>query len=280
MRILLTGCSGLLGRHVYTMLQQQGHEIISLVRKPALCKQEKVVNFDSQKLAIELFKLSPCQAIIHLASHSNLSETARTQDFFGTTLNATMTFINLAKHWQAHLIFSSSISIYAIAPHITLLSPLQPKTAYAITKLLAENLINAANLEISTILRYGGILGLGSQFYLGINKSLIAARDQQLSPIVCGQGRGRRNYIYVKDAAQAILKALQEKITGTHLIAGSEILTIREMAEKICQIFLPDKQPKYESTCFDTPDFLIDNSPLFNTQFDFEKALYDMQGHS
>ena len=52
----------------------------------------------------------------------------------------------------------------------------------------------------------------------------------------------KRNYIYVKDVAQAIVKCLEERITGSHYLGG-EVKTLKGMLNDICEVFIPVRQP-------------------------------------
>ncbi|MGH8616795.1 MAG: NAD-dependent epimerase/dehydratase family protein [Burkholderiales bacterium] len=58
-----------------------------------------------------------------------------------------------------------------------------------------------------------------------------------------GDGRARRNYIYVEDAARQIAHALDHRVLGTHVIAGTEVLSVREMLCGVCAAFLPGQHP-------------------------------------
>ncbi len=52
-----------------------------------------------------------------------------------------------------------------------------------------------------------------------------------------------RNYIYVKDVAEAIVFALQQRVEGVHLLTRSEVTSISQMLQAICNTLLPNQQP-------------------------------------
>lgn len=258
-------------------MRLKGYEIIPLVRSHSSLEKEILVDFNSSSIAIDLFKIPPCQAIVHLASRIDFTNQLQDSDFFGATVNTTSALVNLANFWNAHLIFSSSISVYEENDKISFSSPINPKSPYARTKLLAEKIIQTSGLNKFTIFRYGGIVGLTHHIHLGINKFLLLALKNKIPPTIYGDGKSKRNYLYVKDAAKSIMHAIETDTYGTYLVAGSEILNIKQMAEQICHTFLPGQYPIYQHKMNDSPDCIIESSDLFQAEFNFETALQDIQ---
>ena len=124
-----------------------------------------------------------------------------------------------------------------------------------------------------SILRLGGIFCKDGPTHLGINKAISKAIEG-IVPKVWGSGNAKRNYIYVKDAAQAIVKCLEERILGVHYLGGEE-KTIKDMVIDICEVFIPGRKPEY----FDGEealDQIIENSNYFNVT-SFRSALEGMQ---
>jgi hypothetical protein len=50
----------------------------------------------------------------------------------------------------------------------------------------------------------------------------------------------------VEDLSRIIVDCLKSEITGTHLVGGLEVLSIAEMLQKICDVFLPGTTPTYK----------------------------------
>ncbi len=116
-----------------------------------------------------------------------------------------------------------------------------PDTPYGRSKLLGEQLLARSGVE-HAVLRIVGIFGGNGPVHLGINRAIGEALHGQ-PPTLVGDGRARRNYVYVKDAAAAILAALERQLVGTHYLAAAEILSVREMLDAICDAFLPGARP-------------------------------------
>ncbi|MFP8885075.1 MULTISPECIES: TIGR01777 family oxidoreductase [Streptomyces] len=65
MRIAVTGSSGLIGRALVDSLRADGHEVLRLVRRPALTGEE--VEWDPGRQYVDAAGLVGCEAVVHLA---------------------------------------------------------------------------------------------------------------------------------------------------------------------------------------------------------------------
>ena len=181
-------------------------------------------------------------AIIHLGTAVGWSG-ATLDDMFVPNILATGCIARLARVWDAHLCFASAAIIAGIkTSFVCSSSPVLLDTPYAKTKYLGEELIKASGANYC-ILRIGGVFGLNGPSHLGINNSLNSALVGE-PPLLRGNGGGLRNYIYVKDLVDIIVNVLENQFVGTHLVGGSDEITIADMLMQICEIFLPGMQPK------------------------------------
>ena len=138
-------------------------------------------------------------------------------------------------------------------------TPFLPNSNYGRSKLLAENVILGSGCD-SSILRFGGIFGANGPDHLGINKAINNAQKGK-RPILYGVGDVKRNHIYVKDAAEAIVKCAEKKLTGVHCLGGEE-KTIIDMLSDICEVLIPGQLPEHIKGD-KTTDEIVENSPLF-----------------
>jgi len=137
---------------------------------------------------------------------------------------------------------------------------LHPDTNYGKSKLYADELIQASGCNF-TILRYGGIFGLNGPDHLGINSAINNSVEGTV-PSLIGTGDAIRNYIYVKDAAQALVKCFEEEITGIHYLGGEE-KTIKSMLNDICDVFILGRKPEHIEG-EEAVDQIIEKSDYFN----------------
>jgi UDP-glucose 4-epimerase len=120
-------------------------------------------------------------------------------------------------------------------------TPIRPDTDYGKSKVLAEELISASGCKAAMV-RLGGIFGRRGPDHLGLNRAIRAAAEGR-PPTVVGTGRALRNYIHVDDAAEALAQAAVSGLTGTHLLAGSQVLSIADMLQAVCDAYLPGTTP-------------------------------------
>jgi UDP-glucose 4-epimerase len=145
---------------------------------------------------------------------------------------------------------------------------------YGYSKWLAEELIRMSGVKYA-ILRIGGVFGRNGPKHLSLNRSIDNALNG-IRPIQYGAGNQKRNYIYVEDLADILLYCLENRIEGTHLIAGSNTNTVSEMLETICHILLPDKKPEYKSGD-NSHDQIIEHSQALLKGRSFENAICDLK---
>ncbi len=273
---LVTGSFGFLGDAVCKALLNAGWEICRAGKQTSNAT-DGFFQMDLAHPEQWLPKLSNTRfdAIVHLGTHVGWAEGSTAAHMYAPNVLATGHLADLSRRWDAHLVFSSAAVVHGLrTQRINGKSPLNPDSDYSKTKVLAEQLIEMANPK-QTILRSGGIFGYPGPTHLGLNRAIAGALHGE-RPTLTGLGDAHRNYIYVKDAALAIVYALQEKITGTHLLAGHESLSVRAMLEATCDVFLPGQTPviKPGAKSFDQ---VIESSDALPSGRSFKEALHDIQ---
>ncbi len=242
MKILLTGTSGFLGRHLLPLLEQQGHKLYHLVRKPPQHQNETLWDFHSP-IPLEL---PPCDAVIHLGAKVSFDSAHRTEIFSANTLS-TLHICEYCRRSGSYLIFPSSIQVHGRATSIGPDTPLCPDSSYGMSKYIAEEAVRAG-MEHAAILRIGGIYGVGGPAHLGLNKAITKACYTGMPPVLRGGASARRNYICVSDAAQWLVHLVNTNTTSTDrrietlYLAGPEILTIEAWLQAIVDVLLPDNK--------------------------------------
>lgn len=243
--VLVTGATGFIGRATVSALADTGWRITQGSRSAGESTEE-VVRLDLSEPAtlVTLAKGARFDAIVHLGARVGLSGGAE-PDMFVSNALSTGYLAYLAKLWDAHLIFASTAIVHGVRNEtINPDSPICPDTAYSKSKWLGEQLLEASNAK-HCVLRIAGVFGSGGPAHLGLNRAIDSAIKGE-PPLQVGSGETLRNYVYVKDVAEAIVYALEQNLEGAHLLAGHEVLSISEMLQKICDIFLPGMHPVVE----------------------------------
>ena len=241
--VLVTGATGFIGRATVACLMDAGWAVTRGVRPTARPSENGESYLDltnpAQILAFE--NGARFDAIVHLGANVGLSGVTE-EEMFTPNILATACLTYLASQWNAHLVYASTAIVCGIKSQmIDASTPVSADTVYAQSKRLSEQLIQAS-LVHHCIFRIGGVFGSNGPAHLGLNCAIDGALKGK-SPIQSGSGGALRNYIYVKDVAEAIVFALQHRLEGTHFLAGSEVTSISQMLQVICNTFLPSQQP-------------------------------------
>ena len=271
--VLITGANGFVGGYLLNTLQSSEWNVIPLVHNKAGLLNEIVLDFCSEDFSTLFNTLPKVDVIVHLGAKIVFGNGLK-QDLFVPNVLATAELANWGKKIDAHFIFASSVVVNGVQnPCITSESKPNPDTDYGYSKWLAEELITMSGIR-HTILRIAGIFGKNGPQHLGINKAIDNALNGEI-PVQYGNGKIKRNYIYVKDLVDIIIYCMENQIDGTHLVAGSSTNTLADMLQIICDKILPDTHPIYLNE-MDGQDQVITPSPILPTGRLFEDAIEDI----
>lgn len=247
-RVLITGHNGYIGSVLAPVLMQAGYEVVGLdtgyfsectlvpdaVSVTSVCKDIR---------AIDEKDLRGFYAVIHLAALSN--DPIGNLDVGWTREINYEGSVRLAEYAKAagveRFLFSSSCIMYGMseANVVTEESPLDPRTEYARSKVLAERVISALAGDgfSPTFLRNGTIYGLSPRMRFDtVLNDLVATAVTTGKVIVHSDGKPWRPVVHVQDVARAfkaILEAPIKKVHNQAINTGANELNhqIRELAE-------------------------------------------------
>lgn len=237
MKILLTGATGFLGRHLLPLLS--GHTVRALVLPgdPDAAKLAaggiEIVHGDVTNPAGLVDAVKDIEAVIHLAGKVD-GGVGTPADF--TRINAQGT-ANLAK--AAHdagverVLYSSSITIYGLVAGAQEDDPLEPTPGYPRSKIEAEAALHEHLADRATILRFPLIIGAGDT---GFMLPAVQGFRESGQVIIIGSGREPWSTISARDAARALVMALETSETRgqTYNVNGATV-TNGELLEAIGQ---------------------------------------------
>lgn len=232
MKILVTGGAGFIGSHVCELLLKDGHTVTVLddlndFYSPALKKAnlESVrrcgpLRFYAGDIAdearvTEVFDESRPEAVIHLAARAGVRPSLEQPLLYGrVNVLGTMNLLEASRRFGVRkFVFASSSSIYGIANRVPFREddPAQlPVSPYAATKIAGEKLAftyaHLYGLQV-VCLRLFTVYGPRQRPDLAINK--FTSMIDRGEPIPAyGDGSTRRDYTFIEDTTQGILRAL------------------------------------------------------------------------
>jgi nucleoside-diphosphate-sugar epimerase len=227
-RVLITGHNGYLGSVMAPLFAQAGYDVAGLdtgyfdhctlvpdpVRLPRIAKDIRDVNGKD---------LRGFHAVIHLAALSN-DPIGNLDAGWTRQINyeGTVRLAELARSAGVErFLFSSSCIMYGMseANVVNEDSPLDPKTEYAQSKVLAERAVSALAGDgfSPTFLRNGTLYGLSPRMRFDtVFNDLIGGAVASGKVVVYGDGKPWRPVIHVQDAARAFMRILQAPVADVH----------------------------------------------------------------
>lgn len=236
--VVVSGASGFIGNICCSHFRELGYDVIKIGRSPAADIQ---CDFARPESVFRLRELPAFCSFVHLGAHVGWDGSS-IEDMFSSNIISTALIADLVRERKSHLIFASAALIAGLhTEKISSTTLDNPDCAYASSKLIAEECINASGAD-AIILRIGGVYGYNGPHHLGLNRNIQSALLGNV-PVIFGSGSGLRNYIYVKDLVTIIAQVVKLRSLGTELVAGAEVLSIYDMYRLICEVFELDSGP-------------------------------------
>lgn len=234
MRILVTGGSGFLGAYLAQALLVAGHQVRILGRdfshaESLIAAGATPIVADLRDAAAVIAACKGMDAAYHVGALS--APWGRSRDFHAINVNGTAAVIEGCKrHGVRRLIYVSSPSVVFAGQdqyELTEAAPYPTRftSVYSLTKKLGEDLVNAAQRDLETvILRPKAIFGPGDRSLLP--RLIDAARSGRLRQI--GDGSNLVDLTYVENVAHALVLALdaQAGVGKTYHITNDEHINL------------------------------------------------------
>ena len=260
MKIVVTGSSGFIGRHLISRLCD-GNELFAVVRdarQPVSTDAASIIVMDLARTLDASVLPAEIDIIIHLAQ-ANVPFPEGANELMAVNTSATQQLLDYGRRAGARqFILASTGDVYG--PHSGLskeTDTIAPPSHYAITKYAAELLVQSySSYLLPCVLRFFQPYGPGQSGRL-IPK--LGERIRQQKTIrLHKDDRPRMTPIYIDDVTHAIQCAIDSAYSGTVNIAGERALSMRELAQEIGRAI--GSQPVFEETGEEAGDLMGDNS--------------------
>ncbi len=248
MKIAVLGGCGFIGSHVCDQLLERGFQVLVLGRclhNPYSNIKHIISNKDVEFKQADIRDIKAleksiknCDAVMNYAALINVDESNQAPRlFFDVNVLGAFNVLELARKMQIPTLYKSSSEVFGHVPYPDTANekyPQNPRSPYAISKLCAEryNIVYHLTYDLPVAISRGfntyGPRQSAGKFGAVIPKFITRVLDNK-SPMIFGDGLQTRDYVFVKDMAQADVMILEALIDGK--ISGGEIFNICTMKD-------------------------------------------------
>ena len=276
MKILVTGGAGFVGSHLVEKLIKD-HQVLvvdnlSMGKLSNLPEDRNLITIQADIRDAIAPYFNDVDVVFHLAALTRPRESFKIYEQINDiNVNGTFNVLNCARNSGVRkFIFVSSASAYGFQETYPFLEdkPLNPASPYAVSKLMGEEYckmfsqVSWMNINrIRPFNVYGKRQDPFGPYGAAVPKFINALKNGE-QPYITGDGKQFRDFIYVEDVVDLMIKVMESDISGEVFNAGSgTYTTVNALYETISGIMKKNVAPEYTDPV---------NEP--NTLASYEKA--------
>ncbi len=264
-RCIVTGGAGFIGSHIAECLLDQGASKVTIIDNMSTGKVENLKDLDHNRIELVCGDISELDLNTIFENHDYVFHEAALvsvpESIKKPTLTNTINIDGSYKVFKAScendikkVVCASSAAVYGeteVLPNVETL-PMQPLSPYAVSKATMElySYTFTQTYKLPTAcLRYFNVFGPRQNVdsaYSGVIPKFITTLLKGEQPTIHGDGSQTRDFVFVKNIAEANIDVAKSDVTGIYNIAHGSTINIKELLEKICEIMGYDFNPKYE----------------------------------
>jgi dTDP-glucose 4,6-dehydratase len=259
-KIAVTGGAGFIGSHLVKLLAEKGCEVtvIDSLTYAGNLKNLEGVSYEFHKIdirdrneLIKLFGSRSFDAIVHLAAESHVDRSiANPMEFVETNVIGTVNMLEMAllqheKNPDFFFYHVSTDEVFGSLPlskfkHFKETTPYDPRSPYSSSKASSDHFVRAYHhtynlpVVISNCSNNYGTHQYPEKLIPVIVEKLVKREDVP----IYGSGVNQRDWLHVKDHAEAIHFIMQKGVIGeTYCVGGNNVMNNLDLALKICEIY-------------------------------------------
>jgi ADP-L-glycero-D-manno-heptose 6-epimerase len=261
LNLVVTGGAGFIGSNLTLALQEKFPEARLTIIDDFRSGNFKNLtgyrgDFVAQNLATldwrEQFRNETFDAIFHLAS---ITDTTLHDQFVQVhdNVESFRRILNFARPTKTRIIYASSAATYGPATEASVESNgAAPANVYAFSKVIMDNIARRAAGEspdwIIVGLRYFNVYG-PREAHKGVPASMVYHLSRQMKagqrPRIFKHGEQKRDFVYVKDAVEGSIGALNAQTSGIYNLGSGQARSFNELVDVLNKFLSTNFKPEY-----------------------------------
>ncbi len=261
MKVVVTGGAGFIGSHLVDRLLLEGHDVVvvdnlSTGKRKNVNRNARLYRLDIRSSRLErVFRNERPSVVMHLAAQMDVRRSVADPGFDAQvnilgTINVLQQAFN---HGTRKVVFSSSGgAIYGEqdtfpAPET---HPCRPQSPYGISKLSGEHYLSYYH-QVGGVqdvsLRYANVYGprQDPEGEAGVVAIFIQKLLNGEQPIINGNGRQTRDFVFVEDVVEANVAVMGQGIRGVYNVGTGVEASINELFALIKELMNSSSRPMH-----------------------------------